>query len=240
MSLSEIIRNYIESNIMSGQWTPGYRLPNEYELAMQFNCARATVNKAMSALANAGLIDRRRKAGSFVALPQLHSAVFDVPDIGAQIAASTGAYYFEALKHLTDAETDVGFKSAWDGPNSSNLRTIVGIHFGKDGPFGYERRLINVDAVPEAKQEQFSRESPGAWLLRKVPWSSAKHRISAIAADRNTASRLFLRSGAPCLQIERWTWRLDIPVTYARQIFPGDRFDLVESFSPRAPQISEK
>lgn len=225
---------------MSGQWAPGFRLPNENELTVQFNCARATVNKAMSALAHAGLIERRRKAGSFVALPQLHSAVFDVLDIGAQIAASTGAYHFEALEDQPDCDAEVSAKNVWEGAKPSSLRSIAGIHFGKDGPFGCERRLINIDAVPDAKHADFSRESPSAWLLKRVPWSAARHRISAIAADRNTASRLLLRSGAPCLQIERWTWRMDVPVTYARQIFPGDRFDLVESFTPKNARISEK
>jgi len=33
----------------------------------QYGCARATVNKAVSALAAAGLIERHRRAGSFVA-----------------------------------------------------------------------------------------------------------------------------------------------------------------------------
>jgi GntR family transcriptional regulator, histidine utilization repressor len=223
---------------MAGKWSPGFRLPSEHEFTRQFNCARATVNKAMSALAEAGLIERRRKAGSFVAFPHLHSAVFDVPDIGAQIAATTGAYHFEVLEIQTNVEA--GERNIWEGAEVHNLRSIEGIHNGKDGAFGYERRLINIDSVPEAKHADFIHESPGAWLLRHIPWSSARHRISAISADRKIALKLARRSGIPCLQIERWTWRMNSPITYVRQIFPGDRFDLVESFTPHNARIRDK
>lgn len=238
MNLSENIRNYIESKIMSGEWPPGFRLPSEHEFTVQFNCARATVNKAMSSLMAAGLIERRRKAGSFVAFPQLHSVVFDVPDIGSQISSSTGAYHFKALEIQTKA--DAADKNFWKSTAISELRSVEGIHYGKDGAFGYESRLINTEAVPNAQNADFADESPGAWLLRHIPWSSARHRISAIAADRKVAHHLAVRAGVPCLQIERWTWRLAIPITYARQIFPGDRFDLIESFTPRITRSEDK
>jgi GntR family histidine utilization transcriptional repressor len=46
------------------------------------------------------------------------------------------------------------------------------------------------------------------------------------------ARALCIRTGAACLEIERWTWRVDAPVTRVRQLFPGDRYDLVAEFNP--------
>ena len=86
--------------------------------------------------------------------------------------------------------------------------------------------------MPEAEQIDFDREAPGSWLLSHVPWSDARHRISAVAATPPVASRLVLAPGSACLQIERWTWRRGEPVTFVRQTFPGDRYDLVEDFAP--------
>ena len=51
---------------MSGEWAPGHRIPFEHELATEYGCSRMTVNKALSQLARAGLIERRRRSGSFV------------------------------------------------------------------------------------------------------------------------------------------------------------------------------
>ena len=65
-SLHERILGEIEERILSGEWAPGVRIPFEHELAAHYHCSRMTVNKALSELAKAGLIERRRKAGSFV------------------------------------------------------------------------------------------------------------------------------------------------------------------------------
>ncbi|MDZ4372108.1 MAG: GntR family transcriptional regulator, partial [Phenylobacterium sp.] len=54
--LHQRIRGDIEARIRSGEWPPGYRVPFEAELMTEYGCARMTVSKAMSALADAGLI----------------------------------------------------------------------------------------------------------------------------------------------------------------------------------------
>lgn len=236
MSICDQIRRDIEAKIMSGEWPPGYRLPNEHEFAADYGCARATVSKATAALHAAGLIERRRKAGSFVAKPLVHSAVFDVPDLGRQIAGSTGSHQFVVCESVTSRGDPLPGEFA----TLPQIRRVEGIHLGNGEPFGHEFRLINAGAVPAARDTDFDGLSPGAWLLEHVPWSDARHRISAIAAERATASVLGIRPGAACLQIERWTWRRDDPITYVRQIFPGDRFDLVESFTPDATRFANK
>ncbi len=67
MSIEARIRGEIEGRIRSGEWAPGTRIPFEHELVATHGCARATVNKALTRLAREGLIERRRRAGSFVA-----------------------------------------------------------------------------------------------------------------------------------------------------------------------------
>ena len=57
------IRSDFEERIMSGALKPGDRIPFEHELMAEYGCSRMTVNKAMSSLADAGLIHRRRRAG---------------------------------------------------------------------------------------------------------------------------------------------------------------------------------
>ena len=51
-----------------------------------------TVSKALTELADAGLIERRRKAGSFVRRPLAQSAVLEIHDVAAEVA-SLGAIY---------------------------------------------------------------------------------------------------------------------------------------------------
>jgi DNA-binding GntR family transcriptional regulator len=55
--------------IEAGYWTPGDRIPTEKELVAILPVGLATVQNALGRLAQSGLIERRRKAGSFVSEP---------------------------------------------------------------------------------------------------------------------------------------------------------------------------
>ena len=55
------------TRIQSRVWPQGHILPTEMELAEEFGCARATVNRAMRELAEEGIVTRKRKGGTRVA-----------------------------------------------------------------------------------------------------------------------------------------------------------------------------
>ena len=57
----------------------------------RYGCSRMTVSKALSELAQADLIERRRKASTFVRRPTFLSAVLKIADIRAEIARSAAA-----------------------------------------------------------------------------------------------------------------------------------------------------
>lgn len=228
MTIAKRIRSEIEARIASGEWPPGYRIPFEHELVAHYGCARATVSKALTALVGSGLIERRRKAGSFVAYPHVHSAMLDIPDIGKAIAERTGSYRFDLLTSKIDRDDGLSGHFA----EGTRVRLVTGIHQGSDGPFAFEDRLISLASVPEAAHADFTAISPSAWLLQSVPWTQARHRISAIGASAGVSRHLGVSRATPCLLVERWTWRTRAPVTYVCQIFRGDRFDLVATFTP--------
>jgi GntR family histidine utilization transcriptional repressor len=229
--LHERIRVDIEQQILSGAWPPGTRVPVEHELMEQYGCSRMTVNKAVSALAAAGLIVRRRRAGSFVSRPRLHSVVLDIPDIQAQIAARGQPYSYRLLSRKRRAAYR---KDAQEMQlaNGAPLLALRCLHIASDQPFALEDRLISLSAVPEAEGIDFAEVAPGAWLLGHVPWTEARHRICAINADKETARLLDLAVSAACLSVERETWRGKERITYVRQLFPGDAYDLVARFAP--------
>ena len=225
MTIEARIRQEIEDRIHSGAWKPGHRIPFEHELVAHYGCARGTVSKALGSLAKAGLIERRRKAGSFVAHPPVHSAVLEVPDL-AQIVAARGEDYHWALRGRRTVDRVTDFPALAQG--------VDGVHFAGGEPFALEERWICLSAVPEARDEAFEHEPPGTWLLGHVPWTAARHRIHAVEANRDEAKALAVRHRAACLALDRTTWRAGEIVTRVRQLFRGDRFDLVAEFSPKA------
>jgi multiple sugar transport system substrate-binding protein len=60
------LKTYLEEEILSGRYGPDDRLPTEHELCARFGISRTPVNRALSELADEGLILRRRRHGTFV------------------------------------------------------------------------------------------------------------------------------------------------------------------------------
>ena len=231
--LHQRIRAEIEARIRSGAWPPGHRVPFEAELMSQYGCARMTVSKAMTALVEAGLIVRRKRAGSFVAQPKVHAPVLNIPDIQAEIEARGQAYAFRLLaRHVRDADpsADGEVELAAGG----RLLALDGVHEANGRPFALERRLVALAAAPQMETADFATITPGAWLLEHVAWTEAESRISAVNADVEDARLLALDEGAACLVVVRRTWREGRGVTRVRQVFPGEVYDLVARFGPRA------
>lgn len=63
----EELASQLRSQILSGTWTPGSKLPTESELIQETGLSLTTVRRAYEALVDEGLVTRRRGAGSFVA-----------------------------------------------------------------------------------------------------------------------------------------------------------------------------
>src|SRR6516162_10447536 len=96
-TLYKQIRRDIETRILTGEWPPGHRIPFEHQLMARYGCSRMTVNKALSELAQADLIERRRRAGTFVRSPQHLSAVLQIADIRAEITALSRSYDYQLI-----------------------------------------------------------------------------------------------------------------------------------------------
>jgi GntR family histidine utilization transcriptional repressor len=224
------IRLDIERRILSGDWPPGHRIPFEHEIMARYGCSRMTVNKALSELVQADLIERRRRAGSFVRRPQYLSAVLKVPDIRAEITALGRTYGYELVKRTLRAATAAD--RARLGVAAPCKVVAVSCRHSADGvPFALEDRLIDLAAVPAAADVDFAVDPPGTWLLDHVPWTEAENAISAIVADEASSKALAIGRGAPCLVIERHTWRkAQRPITAVRLVYPGESHRLIARF----------
>lgn len=231
VSLHQRILSDIEQNILSGRWQPGHRIPSEYELADEYQCSRMTVNKVLTQLARASMVERRRKAGSFVMRSHSRSAVLEIQDIRAEVMALCRPYRFEliGLKKRRSLRADM---DALELDKAGPVMELTSLHYSGARPFCLEYRLINLSAVPQAVEETFMDEPPGAWLVSHVPWTSAEHRIRAGASDAGMAALLQVECGSPCLIIQRRTWTGASPVTYVRLAYPGEDHELVAHFSP--------
>lgn len=230
-SLHERILGEVEGRILSGEWPPGHRIPFEHELTEQYACSRMTVNKALSELVKKGLIERRRRSGSFVTHPHVQSLVMEIQDIPREVQALGLDYEYRlaSIEKRPYRKTD---RPRLDLVEGEPILAITSCHLAGGLPFCFEERLINLAAVPLAASTDFSIHPPGSWLLGQVPWSAAEHHIRAVPADRRVADALDLAPGTACLVIERRTWNSEGHITHVHLTYPGDRHELVAQFAP--------
>lgn len=230
-TLHQRILSDIEGQIVSGAWPPGHRIPFEMTLAEQYGCSRMTVNKALTQLARAGLIERRKRSGSFVTHPLAQSAVLEIHDIKSEVQSLNLTYSHRIVK-LAERRGRADDARRLQFAGSVPVLEIVCIHYAGLRPFCLEDRVINLDAVPDAAKADFATLPPGPWLVNQVPWSTAEHQIRAISAESDAAASLDIAKGTACLVVERRTWSSAGPITHVRFTYPGDRHSLIARFTP--------
>lgn len=192
-----------------------------------------TMGRAIGALVEAGLLVRRRRAGTFVATPRVEQTVLEIHDIAAEVKASGQHYTFERrLRRVRRAIAADAVRLEIEA--GAPVLCIQGVHRANGAAIAVEERLINLEVVPQARSQDFVGVAPGSWLLVEVPWTEAEHQISAVNADEEAAGLLSVAPASACLQMERRTWRGESSVTWVKLTFPGDQHRLVGRFRAKA------
>ena len=220
------IHNILLDRIKSGEWAPGALVPAEAELAREFGCTRVTVNRAMQALADSGLLERRRKAGTRVVQRTTRNAVFQIPIVRHEIEQRDGNYKYllisrEEITPPQKVKAEMGVSG--DDP----VLHVLSLHFADGKPYQLEDRWIDLATVPQAREETFDAISPNEWLLREIPYTNAEHVFRAAAPDAGEQEQLDLAENEPVFVIERTTWLAEQPVTHVRLVHPANSFRLV-------------
>ncbi|MCV7315063.1 GntR family transcriptional regulator [Mycolicibacillus parakoreensis] len=111
--LFEQIRTQIVDGVRSGALAPGTRLPTVRDLAAELGLAVNTVARAYRELETAGVVETRRRFGTFIARTDPTDATL----------AAAAARYAEAVRGLGlgRAEALAYVAAAFDGANSSSV-----------------------------------------------------------------------------------------------------------------------
>ncbi|MEN8831458.1 GntR family transcriptional regulator [Pacificibacter sp.] len=213
----------ILAKIVRGDWGPGELVPNEMDLTETYNCARATVNRAMRELADEGIIERRRKAGTRVRETRILQAKFDIPVLRNEIEALNAEYRYSLVSSSVENAPD-WLRARLQLPKAADVLHLICMHYADGNPYQYEDRWINLDALPQAREIDFSKLGPNDWLMSEIPYSEAEISFSAALADKEMTEFLECAVGDPIFIVERSTWHAEQAMTYVRLSHkPGHR-----------------
>lgn len=209
------IRDVMMDRIRTRHYAPGALIPNETDLAAEFGCARATVNRALQELAAAGFLERRRKAGTRVVAEPRRKATLEIPLIRAAIEDLGAAYSFRLLtREVAPPPPEV--RAALRLEEGARLLHVVTLHLADAVPHMVEDRWVVLATVPAIEAADLTRDNPNEWLVRNAPYSEGTMRCRAALAGA-MAGHLGCTARDAVLVVERATWLDGAPITLARQ-----------------------
>lgn len=219
----EGVRDEVLRRIRARDWPPGAVIPGEEALAVEFGVARATVNRALRDLADAGLLERRRKAGTRVALLPVRKATLEISIIRQEVEAKGEAYAHRVLA-AREAGVPLSVALRMGLPAGTAMRYLETLHLAGGRPFAHEVRWLNPAVLPGGESPDFAAISANEWLVKNVAYVTGDISFSAEAATVSEAAALAIAPGDPVFVTERVTWGTDAPITFVRLLHgPGYR-----------------
>jgi len=214
--------------IERGYWRPGDRLPTEKQLSQKLKLSVGTVQSAMRALQNGGLIERSRRSGTFVSQTRDQGSTiwyfrFRTPDGSALLPWETTELSVE----------EVGGEGEWSrflADSSSYIRISRLITIGNEFP-------IWSDMYIDGNRFEALLKTPKALLAGKnlrvyfherfnAPTFRAVHRISHCEIG-DKAAQLGCVEGEAGMRLKAMSYSYrDTPISFHDILIPPNRYEL--------------
>lgn len=185
--------------IHAREWKPGDLIPNEADLALEFGCARTTVNRALRAVAESGLLDRRRKAGTRVAAQPVAKATVNIAVIRTEVEDQGRNYGYRRLS-FDEVVPPVNIQETFNSGETRPLVHVTALHLADGAPYAFEDRWIDPSVVPSASNQQFETISANEWLLKNTPIHTAKSYFQQPLQIMTRQRYFYVQNEAHCLR----------------------------------------
>lgn len=199
------VKALLTRRIASGEWKPGVMIPNEFQLAAEYDVSQGTVRKALVALEGAGLIVRHQGRGTYV----------------AQHTRERSLFHFFRIVGLDDQRREpwsrvLGFKTV-----KASVDTALKLGVEKGAPLHLISRLRDINNIPAIVEEIYTpvKMMPdlvvdtGSQMIDEmyviyqerygITIAHASERLASIAATAEDARLLGLTAHTPLLEITR-------------------------------------
>lgn len=225
------VKRWLKEGLARGRWPPGTLMPSEPELVRRFAVSRMTVHRALRELQAEGLVERVQGKGTFAAQLGRVSSTLTIRDLHEEIESRGHRHHAEVK--LARAEAAPAALAAQLGVDAgaSVFHSLI-VHFDNGVPLQCEDRYVNPAQAPGYLDVDFTRTTPTHYLLEVAPLWEAQYAIEASAPTAEEARLLGIAADEACLVVVRRTMARGVPITLARLVHPGSRYQLEGRFAP--------
>jgi len=207
-ALHQLIRTELEARIQSGDLPPGARLPTEAELQQEHNVSRATAQRVLNDLAQAGLVVRRRGRGTHVADSARHVNLLRLVDPRLGSAKIPGEHRVLSAKVVPAANALVELPGIDDDAPVIQLVRLK--YDATDNPFTIETQAIPFALAPGLLDEDLVHLTTREYFAaNKVPIARTRIYLDAVNIDERNAEVLDIEPGVAVLRRRRLMWLTD-------------------------------
>ena len=223
------VKAHVLRQIRDGVWGEGDLIPGEEALAREFGVARMTVNRALRELRDEQIVERVQGSGTYVAQQKYRAALVEIRNIADEIAAR-GHRHQSELQLLERVKADAALARRFGITADRALFHSVVVHMENERPIQVEDRHVNPQAAPDYLAQDFTTQTPNAYLMRVAPLQGVSFEIEACTAPRHIAELLQLRAHEPCLVLHRQTHSKGMVASVASLWHPATRYRFAGSF----------
>jgi DNA-binding GntR family transcriptional regulator len=228
-----IVAKLLAQRIAGGQYPVGTVMPNEVDLAEQLGVSRSTLRAALGELQQAGMISRRRNAGTRVesARPLRGPGSYSQTLATIEDVAQYGAQTDRQVQEIATEVADEKLAALLDCPPGQSWLRVSSL---RSSPVASSPPLCWTDVYVAPLFAPIVRERvadyPGliSTLIEEFaghPTAEIHQTITAIGVPRRLAAALKVTPGAHALEItRRYIDAKDRVFIVSRSLHPADRF----------------
>jgi GntR family transcriptional regulator len=201
------VEEVLREDIANKMYLPGQTIPTETELQDLFEVSRETIRKAVTNLVLAGLLEKRKGLGTFVAQPKIVHRLGRLYGSTDEILARgtiPGTTFIEK-KEITPSDT---IRREMDLKKGDNVIKIKRLRFVDEEPVAILSSYLPSDLVPDLVQVQFRNNSLYMTLEEVYGFKldEADEVIEAGSIGKKDAKWLEIREKTPILVVKRLTY----------------------------------
>ena len=224
------IKKYVVDGIGRGDFRPGDRIESEAEMIKRFGVSRATANRALRELQDAGVLVRLPGIGSFVADSSAKGHIIEIRNIADEIRARGHQHSAMVVKNVAEKANRKSAPLLGVVIGTPIFHSVI-VHYETGIPIQLEERYVLGAAAPGYGESDFTRITPNEFLMRAAPLERVDHVVRAVMPNPAAQQLLGIKETEPCLLLTRQTWSRSRLVSYAQLTHPGSRFEFEDSFT---------
>jgi len=221
--LKQILLDMIENELLK----PGDNIPPEREICETQGISRMTVNKAIMALVNEGVLYREQGKGTFVANPKVNQSLSKLRSFTEEMLEKGLKPKTKILSFQIKKATKQNIQELKMDESEEFLIEIIRLRLADDEPVALETVLIPKNLCKTMTRGMIEGQSLYSVLQNEYDYSldMAKQTIEPVHLSEYEADFLNQSSGALALIFRRTTYLQDgTPIEHTKAIYRSDKY----------------